>query len=417
MTGMAATASHSYDVVVFGATSFVGRILARYLFETFGVTGDRLRWAAAGRSREKLEQLRRELGDGARRLELLAADAASPADLRKLCDRARVVVSTVGPYALYGEPLVATCAETGTDYCDLTGEPQWIRRMLDRYESTARRSGARIVHCCGFDSVPFDLGVHFLQREALARFGRPCVDVRMRVRRLSGGFSGGTVASMMNLLEEVAADPSLRRVLADHYALCPPGKRPKLRQHDVRFVEYDRDFDAWLAPFVMSAINTRIVHRTNALRGYAYGRDFRYQEAVLTGRGLRGRLNAVAVGSALGAMLAAGAVGPTRRALQRFVLPAPGQGPSPEAQRRGSYDLRFLGRTDDGRVLRTRVTGDRDPGYGSTARILGEAAACLALDVPKAPGTGGFPTTAVVFGDKLIERLRRHAGVTFEVLD
>jgi short subunit dehydrogenase-like uncharacterized protein len=409
-------AARPYDLVVFGATSFVGQILARYLFETFGCAGGELRWAAAGRSRAKLEQLRSKLGPGAERLDLLVADAADAGDVRKLCDRARVIASTVGPYALHGEPLVAACAETGTDYCDLTGEPQWILRMLGKYESTARHSGARIVHCCGFDSVPFDLGVHFLQREAQARFGTPCVDVKMRVRRMRGGFSGGTVASMMNVLEEVSADPSLRRKLADHYALCPPDRRPELRQRDVRFVEYDRDFGAWVAPFVMSAINTRIVHRTNALRNHAYGRDFRYQEAVLTGKGWRGRLNAVAVSGGLGAMLAAGAVGPTRRALQRFVLPAPGEGPSPESQRRGHYDLEFVGRTDDDRTLRTRVTGDRDPGYGSTARILGQAAACLALDVPQKPGKGGFPTSAVLFGDKLVARLRRQAGLTFDVV-
>jgi short subunit dehydrogenase-like uncharacterized protein len=417
MTSMSPNAASPYDVVVFGATSFVGQILARYLFETFGGADGELRWAAAGRSRAKLEQLRRGLGPDAERLELLVADATNPGDLRKLCDRARVIVSTVGPYALYGEPLVAACAETGTDYCDLTGEPQWILRMLGKYESTARQSGARIVHCCGFDSVPFDLGVHFLQGEARARFGKPCADVRMRVRRMSGGFSGGTVASMMNLLEEVAAEPSLRRVLADHYALCPPDKRPDLRQRDVQFVEYDRDFGAWIAPFVMSAINTRIVHRTNALRNHAYGRDFRYQEAVLTGKGWRGRLNAVAVSGGLGAMLAAGSIGPTRRALQRFVLPAPGEGPSPDAQRRGHYDLEFVGRSDDGHMLRSRVTGDRDPGYGSTARILGQAAACLALDVPQKPGKGGFPTTAVVFGDRLVARLRKQAGLTFEVVE
>ena len=417
MASMSPHTARPYDVVVFGATSFVGQILARYLFETFGCSGSELRWAAAGRSRDRLEQLRSSLGPGAGRLGLLVADAAKADDVGKLCDHARVIVTTVGPYALHGEPLVAACAETGTDYCDLTGEPQWIRRMLGKYESTARQSGARIVHSCGFDSVPFDLGVHFLQREAQARFGQPCIDVRMRVRRMRGGFSGGTVASMMNVLEEVAADPSLRRVLADHYALCPPDKRPELRQRDVNFPEYDSDFDAWIAPFVMSAINTRIVHRTNALRNHAYGRDFRYQEAVLTGKGWRGRLNAVAVSGGLAAMLAAGAIGPTRRALQRFVLPAPGEGPSPEAQRRGHYDLEFVGRTDDGRKLRTRVTGDRDPGYGSTARILGQAAACLALDVPQKPGKGGFPTTAVVFGDKLVARLRRHAGLAFEVVD
>ncbi|MCE3283817.1 MAG: saccharopine dehydrogenase, partial [Steroidobacteraceae bacterium] len=244
MAVMTPPATRPHDVVAFGATSFVGQILTRYLFETFGLDGE-LRWAAAGRSAPRLEQVRSALGKDAGALELLTADASRPDDLRRLCASARVIVSTVGPYALYGEPLVQACAETGTDYCDLTGEPQWIRRMLEKHEATARRTGARIVHCCGFDSVPFDLGVHYLQAQARERYGRPCTRVKMRVRKMQGGFSGGTVASMMNLLEEVAAEPSLRRVLADHYALCPPDRRPAVRQRDVRFAEYDADFEGW----------------------------------------------------------------------------------------------------------------------------------------------------------------------------
>jgi short subunit dehydrogenase-like uncharacterized protein len=401
-----------HDVVVFGATSFVGQILARYLFETFGRGGE-LRWAVAGRSQPKLEALRKSLGRGSGRLELLAADASSLDDMRRLCASARVVVSTVGPYALYGEPLVQACAETGTDYCDLAGEVQWIRRMLVRHEATAQASGARIVHCCGFDSIPSDLGVHVLQQEAQRRFGQPCTDVKMRVRAMRGGASGGTVASMLNLLAEVGRNPALRKELADPYSLWTDGRKPNVRQHDVRFAEHDPDFGAWVAPFVMSAINTRVVHRSNMLAHGAYGHDFRYDEAVLMGRGLRGRANATAMASALGAFMVAGSIGPVRNALERFVLPAPGEGPSPEAQRRGCFDLRFHGRTRDGRVLRGQVTGDRDPGYGSTAKMLGQAAACLASDVPGR--SGGFWTPATLLGDRLVERLRAHAGVTFEV--
>ncbi|HET9695123.1 MAG TPA: saccharopine dehydrogenase NADP-binding domain-containing protein, partial [Steroidobacteraceae bacterium] len=333
-------ANKTHDVVVFGATSFVGQILARYLFETFGLDGD-LRWAMAGRSRSKLETVRKALGRGAGRLDILTADAASLDDMRRLCQSTRVVVSTVGPYALYGEPLVQACAETGTDYCDLTGEVQWLRRMIVRHEATARGSGARIVHCCGFDSIPSDLGVHFLQREARRRFGQPCTEVKMRVRAMRGGFSGGTVASLLNVLAEVAADPALRKELADPYSLWTGPGKPTVRQHDVRFAEYDPDFGAWVAPFVMSAINTRVVHRSNMLARPAYGPEFRYDEAVLAGRGLRGRINATAIATALGASMVAGAIGPVRQALERFVLPGPGEGPSPEAQRRGCFDLRF----------------------------------------------------------------------------
>jgi short subunit dehydrogenase-like uncharacterized protein len=408
--------TQTYDVVVFGATSFVGQILTRYLFEEFGLDG-KLHWAAAGRSLRKLEELRNSLGKGARKLTLLQADAGDEASLRKLCKSARVVVSTVGPYALYGEPLVRVCAETGTDYCDLTGEVQWMRRMIHKYEKTAQASGARIVHNCGFDSIPSDLGVHYLQQQARQRFGRPCTTVKMRVRAMRGSFSGGTVASLLNVLKEVKANPALRKELADPYSICPPGNGRRVRQKDVGFVEYDPDFDAWIAPFVMSAINTRVVHRTNALLQDAYGPEFRYDEAVLTGRGLRGRLTATATSAGLGAFMVAGSIGAVRSLLEKYVLPAPGEGPSPAAQLKGGFDLRFHGRTQRGDVLRARVTGDRDPGYGSTAKMLGQAAACLASDVSRKQRAGGFWTPAAVFGDRIVERLQAHSGLTFEVLE
>ncbi|NJD32397.1 MAG: saccharopine dehydrogenase [Gammaproteobacteria bacterium] len=409
-------ASPRYDVVVFGATSFVGQILARYLLEEFGLRG-RLHWAAAGRSKSKLEELRRSLGPKAAKLPILVADAADEAALREMCTQARVVVSTVGPYALYGELLVKACAETGTDYCDLTGEPQWIRRMLQAYEATARRSGARILHCCGFDSVPSDLGVHFLQREAKQRFGEPCSRVKMRVKAMSGGFSGGTAASALNAFKEAAADPQLRKELANPYSLCPRGEGSKVRQPNVKSAEYDADFGSWLAPFVMAAPNVRIVHRTNALTKYAYGRDFRYDEAVMTGRGLRGRALALGITAGLAGFAVAGTVAPLRAVLERFVLPAPGTGPSPDAQKRGFYDLRFLGQAGDGREIRVKVTGQGDPGYGSTSKILGQVAAYLALEVPKSGLRGGFWTPAAALGDGLLERLVKHAELKFEVIE
>jgi len=408
--------TRSHDIVVFGATSFVGQILVRYLFDEFGVDRD-LAWAAAGRSLPKLETVRKSLGRGGGKLELIQADAADEPALRAMCQSARVVVSTVGPYALYGEPLVRVCAETGTDYCDLTGEVQWMRRMIDKYEAQAQASGARIVHNCGFDSIPSDLGVHFVQRHAQEKFGAPCTAVKMRVRSMRGSFSGGTVASLLNVLKEVKANPALRKQLADPYAICPPGGAKRVRQANVGFAEYDADFNAWVAPFVMSAINTRVVHRTNALLHDAYGPDFRYDEAVLTGRGLRGRLTASATGAGLGAFMVAGSIGPVRSALEKYVLPAPGEGPSPEAQLKGGFDLRFHGRTSAGDVIRARVTGDRDPGYGSTAKMLGQAAACLAGDVAKKKVAGGFWTPASIFGDRIIERLQAHAGLRFELLE
>lgn len=409
MTGPGTTSP--YDIVVFGATSFVGQILCRYLFETYG-TDRGVRWALAGRSPSKLEALRTRLGQAAAKLELISVDAGDEAGLRRMCQKTRTIVSTVGPYALYGEPLIKVCAETGTDYCDLTGEVQWIRRMIERYGAAARASGARIVNCCGFDSIPSDLGVWFLQRESHAAFGRACPRVKLRVKVMRGGFSGGTVASLLNVLKESEADPAVLKELANPYSLCVESSSDGVCQPSTTDITFDGDFDSWTAPFVMSGINTRIVHRTNALLGYPYGSEFVYDESVLTGKGLRGWVGAAAVGLGLSAFT----VAPVRRLLERFVLPKPGEGPSPLQQAQGFFDLRLLGRANEGQSLRVKVTGDRDPGYGSTAKMLGEAAICLAVDVSRAECAGGFWTPAAVFGGKLLQRLRKNAGVSFEMM-
>lgn len=410
----ASTANPTHELVVFGATSFVGQLLCRYLSERYK-DDNTLTWAIAGRNRSRLESLRGELGEP--ELPLIVADATDPTSLHALCESTRVVISTVGPYALYGEPMIAACTETGTDYCDLTGEMQWIRRMIGKYENTAQASGARIVHCCGFDSLPSDLGVFLVQQEAQERFMQPCTRVKMRVKALRGSFSGGTVASLMNVAREVAQDPELRRELADPYSICPDDYRPDMRQPGVRFAAYDPDMDSWIAPFIMAAINTRVVQRSNALSRRAYGAEFQYDEAMMTGRGIKGRLAAGGLAVGLGGFMLGAAIKPARWALERFVVPEPGRGPSPEAQANGFYDLRFYGETADGHKLRARVTGDRDPGYGSTSRMLGEAGACLALDVDKADPPGGFWTPATIFGERLIERLQQHAGVTFGIMN
>lgn len=403
-----------YDVVVFGATSFVGQILCRYLLDTFGLDGE-LKWAAAGRSETKLEQLKADLGEAAQTLPLLIADANNDNSLNSLCQQTRVVVSTVGPYALYGEPMVRACVESGTDYCDLTGETQWIATMLAHHEKRARDTGARIVHCCGFDSIPSDMGVFFLQQQAMKKYREPCTTVAMRVKVAKGGVSGGTVASMINIAEDVANDPALRKQLANPYLLCPPGHEFHARQPKNTLTHYDRDFHSWSAPFVMEAINSRIVHRSNALNGHAYGDQFVYSERMLTGDGTSGRLKALAIGGGTGAFFLSAALKPSRWLLNKFVVPQPGEGPSPAAQQAGFYDLRFIGRTDNHTLVKVKVTGDADPGYGSTAKILGQAAACLALDVP-ADHPGGFWTTATLLGEPLLKRLQDKAGMTFQLL-
>ncbi|MFG6095345.1 saccharopine dehydrogenase NADP-binding domain-containing protein [Leptothoe sp. ISB3NOV94-8A] len=399
-----------YNLVVFGATGFVGRILCQYLLKQVGVHGS-VKWAIAGRSQAKLNALVSDLG--ANGLPQIIADVSDEASLRHMCDQTQVVISTVGPYALYGEPLVKVCAETGTDYCDLTGEPQWIRQMSQRYSATAEQSGARIVHCCGFDSIPSDLGVYYLQQQAKQRFGRVCDRIKMRVKAAMGGVSGGTVASGINVVKEASVDPALRQELDNPYSLCPS----QSTEHPPTLVpvQYDQDFQGWVSPFVMAAINTRIVLRSNALLDYAYGKQFQYDEAVLTGPNATGWLVAQGLSVSLVGVAAAMAFSPTRWLLETMLIPKPGEGPSQAAQEQGFYDLRFWGTTAEGQTIQVKVTGDRDPGYGSTAKILGQAGLCLAEDFPPSVKAGGFWTPASMFGDVLIERLVKDAGLTFEV--
>lgn len=411
---MTAKSERTYDLVVYGAASFVGRLLTRYLVERHGVDGE-LKWALAGRNQAKLDAVAAEFG--AQALPTIIADAADESALAAMVAQARVVVSTVGPYALYGSELVAVCAEAGTDYCDLTGEPQWMREMIDQHQTAAEKSGARIVHNCGFDSIPSDLGVWFTQQQAQESFGEPCVQIKMRVKAAKGGVSGGTVASLVNVMSEIRRQPALRKLLQNPYAVCPPDARKGVRQPNVNGPVWDEDANSWLAPFVMAGINTKVVHRSHALQGRPWGQDFLYDEAMMMGPKVKGALRAGGMSAGLGGFLALSVAGPTRRLMQKHVLPKPGEGPSPEDQERGFYDLRFFGRTASGKTLVTKVTGDRDPGYGSTAKMLGEAALCLAQDGDTTVSEGGFWTPSVALNGALRARLEAHAGLTFERID
>lgn len=405
--------SPRYDIILVGATGYVGALIAEYLTGRAG--NNAVRWAMAGRSASKLDAVKTSLGPRGERVATIVADTSNRAEMDALVAQTKVVLTTVGPYAKYGSELVAACAAAGTDYCDLTGEAPWIQKMIDAHQDEAEASGARIVPCCGFDSIPSDLGVFFLNEEVRKVTGKPCTAIRMRVTSMKGGASGGTIASMMNLVEEATRDAAVRSVLANPYALNPTGERKGPRQPGAIPVTYDGAAGSWTAPFVMAGINTRVVHRSNAVMNYAYGRDFQYDEAMLTGGGLLGAPAAVALTGAMGAFGLAAAFSPTRAFLNRFVLPKPGQGPTAEQRERGSYDLLFVGTAADGRVFKARVTGDRDPGYGSTAKMISEAAICLSElgdDV-----AGGFWTPASAMGGALIERLREHAGLTFEMVD
>ena len=382
-----------FDIVVYGASGFTGRLVAEYLA---GREGAATRWAMAGRDLARLAAVRDEIGAPSD-LPLIAADASNPQSLLGMAKRTRVVLTTVGPYQIYGSDLVAACAAEGTDYADLCGEPAWMRAMIDANDAKAKKTGARIVFSCGFDSIPFDLGVLTLQTEATKRFGKPFARVKGRVRKMRGTFSGGTAASLRATMAAAAKDPNIVALLKNPFALTPGFQGPK--QPNGMKPEYDEDFGSWMAPFVMATINTRNVHRTNALTGFSFGRDFVYDEMVITGPGEKGEQ--IAKGMAAQGSGMEGDKGPK-----------PGEGPSKEERESGFYDLVFLGVGPDGRKLAASVKGDKDPGYGSTSRMIAETALALAEDDTVA---GGVWTPGAALGLPLAERLQKNAGIVFTI--
>jgi short subunit dehydrogenase-like uncharacterized protein len=390
--------SSKFDIVVYGATGFTGQLVAEYLATHY--TGkDAPKWAMAGRSLDKLATVRDAIGAPADTA-LIVADASDPASLKAMVDQTRSVLSTVGPYQLYGSELVAACAASGTDYLDLCGEPLWMRQMIEAHEATAKSSGARIVFSCGFDSLPFELGVFCVQQEARKVFGAAASRVKGRVRVMKGTFSGGTAASMKANFVAAARDLSLVALLKNPFALTPGFEGPK--QPPGNRPLFDQELDSWTAPFVMATINTRNVHRSNALMGFSYGKDFVYDEMMLTGPGEKGEEAAKRVAAAINAEKMGASSGPK-----------PGEGPSKEEQKNGRYDLLFVGLAPDGRQVRVAVRGDRDPGYGSTSKMISECAICLLRETPEV--AAGIWTPGAAMGDKLIKRLVDHAGLSFEV--
>jgi len=409
-----------YDVVLWGATGFTGRLVAEYLADRYGASD--LEWALAGRSEERLADVRDELAardDALASLDLLTGDAFDRESLDRIASRTAVVCTTVGPYARYGSELVAACVEHGTNYCDLSGEVHWMRRTIDDHHERARETGARIVHGCGFDSVPSDLGTLVLQTHADEEFGTPCDEVRGLVSIRGGAFSGGTIASMVELYEAAAEDREVRRLLADPRALDPTESRGAPAERPQRGVRRDRDADTWTAPFVMARINEPVVSRSNALLEYPWGHTFRYSEALRTGDGVGGLARAGALAAGQGLLAGALSVGPVRRALDRYVLPDPGDGPDEETIEGSSFEVRLRGSGasdahPSGFAVEATVRGDRDPGYGSTCRLLGEAAVCLASGEVDSPHDGGVLTPASGIGLPLVERLEGTV-VSFDV--
>ncbi len=404
------TNNREFDVIVWGATGFTGRLVAEYLNERHPAGGPNpgnVKWAMAGRNAGKLGEVAEAIGAG--EISLVTADADDPKSLGDMARRTKAIITTVGPYQKYGAPLVEACAAAGTDYVDLSGEPPFMRRMVDQYSDEARKTGARIVHSCGFDSVPFDLGVYYVQKLAKEKFGAPATEVKGRVLAMRGGASGGTVASLLTTLENIG-DPFVRRTMRDIYSLAPDETARRPRQPDGNRPRYDRDAGKWVAPFIMAAINARNVHRSNMLMDYAYGEDFRYSEMLAAPNAPA----AFAIAGGMGGVAGALAFPPSRALLKNTILPKPGEGPSARQRETGFYKLLFIAKTQDGETVKAIVKGDRDPGYGSTSKMIAESALCLAFDVSREETPGGVWTAAAAMGDKLIARLEENAGLTFE---
>ncbi|MEO1029650.1 MAG: saccharopine dehydrogenase NADP-binding domain-containing protein [Pseudomonadota bacterium] len=404
--------TRKFDVILWGGTSFVGKLTAEFLYQRHGVDGD-LKWALGGRNEEKLTAFRETLGLDADQIPMVIGDAQDEDFLARLVSYTKVVLTTVGPYSLYGRKLVAACAEAGTDYCDLTGEIPFIQDMIDEHTEMARQTGARILHCCGVDSIPSDAGVWFLNKYAMETYGEPLASVTTEARAFKGAFSGGTVASLGEVWNQVSKSKETRKAVMNPYSLCPDGLREGVKQPNLNAVKKSPVSKRWLAPFIMASINSKVVHATNAMRGYPYGEAFTYGEHF----GVKNIFQA----QAIGAGMAAGFVGyanPLTRPLVKGALPSPGEGPSRKQQEEGEFTFMLFVETASGRKIVGQVTGDRDPGYGSTSKMIGEVAACLAQDVPSRNEVpGGVMTVGASIVDYLIPRLVEHSGLTFEILE
>ena len=383
----------SFDVVIYGATGFTGKLVVEYMQEKYG-NDEGISWAIAGRSEEKLNSVREELKVGSNVPQLLV-DSNDTDSIASMVQQTKCVLTTVGPYQLYGANILQQCVVHGVDYVDLCGEPGWMHEMINEHAEQAKETGARIVFSCGFDSIPFDLGVYFLQKEVIAQHGHPASNVRGRVREMNGEFSGGTAASLGATMASLKEKPELFEVLVNPFALSNGFTGPEQAQDSKPI--YDEKLETWVAPFFMAPINTKNVHRSNALMDHLYGEDFCYNEMWIQGPGEEGKAAAEFVGS----------MNPLADA------PAPGEGPSKESRENGNYDVLFCADLTDGSSLHASVSGDMDPGYGSTSKMIAESALCLVNDCVELGG--GIYTPAPAMGKKLITRLQANAGLTFKI--
>ena len=400
--------SKEFDIIIWGATGFTGRLVAEYIFKNY--SSEKLNWAIAGRDKKKLINVRDKIAD--ENIPLIIADSFDEVSLTKMTQRTKVICSTVGPYSKYGSLLVKSCIKTNTHYCDLAGEAQWIRKIVDTYHQEAKNRKIRIVNSCGFDSIPSDIGVYFIHKN-LPDINIKLDKISMRVSGFKGSLSGGTYASMNNIITEASKDRLIGKILTNPYGLNPEGQRSGPDKRDLNKVKYDEDSKSWIAPFMMAGINTKIVRRSNALSNYSYGKNFTYDESVMTGDGFRGRIRAII--SVLPLIFLSAKPGSLLKRIFNFFTPKPGQGPNKNERENGYYSMRFYIRYNDKSRALVRVTGDRDPGYGSTSKMLAESAICLSKDSLK--DTYGVITPSIAMGDQILDRLQAKAGLTFKFIE
>lgn len=400
--------SREFDIIIWGASGFTGRLVVEYLFKQYGTSGN-LKWAMAGRNQEKLENVRASIADTS--VPIVVSDSSDEASIKQMVLRTKVICTTVGPYAIYGSKLVAACVENKAHYCDLAGEVQWMRQMIDKFQEAAQANGVKIVHSCGFDSIPSDMGVYFIQREAKAQKGQRAKKISMRVAAMKGGLSGGTYASLSKVMEQAQQDKSIYKVLTNPYGLNPTDQQEGEDRPDLMSVVFDKTSQSYVGPFIMAGINTKVVRRSNALSNYSYGKDFRYDEATLSGKGFKGKMRGIL--AAIPLMFMTAKPKSVLKSIANKLLPKPGEGPNKEQRENGFYNLRFYVTLEDGSSAMCKVTGDKDPGYGSTSKMLGETAVCLAVD--ELPKISGVLTPSVAMGDALLQRLEQSAGLTFSL--
>ena len=396
-----------YDLIIWGATSFTGKLVTEYLFNKYG--SSKIKWAIAGRNLDKLKKIRSEVAD--EKIPMFIADSFDEESLSKFVKKTKVVCSTVGPYSLYGTKLVKLCVENNTNYCDITGEAHWIRNLIDQFHEEAKSKKIKIVNSCGFDSIPSDMGVYFIQNEIKKTYKNYANFIKMRVAGVRGGISGGTYVSINNLLKEAYSNKKIFRVLNNPYGLNPKNKMEGMDKKDLRKIIFDKESNSWIYPFIMAGINTKVVRRSHALTNFQYGKDFRYEEAMMSGKGISGLLKAILAVFPL-AMIGLNPNSFLKKIVNSY-MPKPGEGPGLEKRKNGFYNLRFYVTIDERRKAFAKVVGDNDPGYGSTSKMLAESALCLAFD--KLPENYGVVTPSIAMGKQLLERLRNNAGLNFQI--